>query len=151
MMNVMTNINRSTSIQNFINEYIQLLRDTAPANTGALADSFEATIENTPQSDSIFIDGLNYAMFQNFGVNGTEVNYNSPFTFNKLPKVEIFQGIANQLGISPWAIAKSIFKKGIAPTLFISNEIDNKVELFADDYTEATWDDFYEDNKNPNK
>jgi hypothetical protein len=143
----MSNENRLTTIQTFINRYVNYVKERVPKNTGALEDSIVANINTVGENQEIQIDALNYATFQNFGVNGTENDYGSPYTFRTIPNIEAFQGLANQLGISPWAIAKSVMKKGIAPTFFATNNLDTQVEIFADDYSEATWEDFYEDNK----
>jgi hypothetical protein len=139
--------NRLTSIQTFVNTFVNDLKERAPRNTGDLQNSIVGNIENVGENLEIQIDAANYATFQNFGVNGSENDYGSPYSFRRLPNIGAFEGIANQLGTSPWAIAKSVFRKGIRPTFFATNNLDNTLQRFGDDYAEATWEDFYEDNK----
>ena len=147
MIFVMTNKNKSTTIQRFIDRFVNDLKERAPRNTGNLQNSIVGNIENVGENVEIQIDASNYATFQNFGVNGSENDFGSPYTFRRLPNISAFEGLANQLGTSPWAIAKSVFKKGIAPTFFATNNLDSTLQSFGDDYAEATWEDFYEDNK----
>jgi hypothetical protein len=143
-------LNLRKNIESFINGYVERLNNTAPKNTGALANSLEPTIEITEDGISIGIDALNYAKFQDMGVNGTEVTYNSPFTFSKKPSIDGLKGFATQIGVSPFALSNSIFKKGIRPTFFATNNIDSEVGNLGDAVIDGMWEDFFEDNKQPN-
>jgi hypothetical protein len=147
----MLRINQHQTLQRFAIDYTQYLKDIAPKNTGNLADSLQFDVELTPDDPQVSIDGANYAKYLDMGVNGTEVNHNSIFSFGgKMPPIASVEDYANSIGASPWAIAKTIQKKGITPTMFISNEVENKIDRLADDYIDAVWQDFKQDNKNPN-
>ncbi len=137
----MNNTNRNITIQQFLDKYINTIKSKAPVNTGALKNSITSNISNTSTSTEIDIEGLNYGKYQDLGVNGTKKNWNSPFSFNKMPNLSSMN-LANS-----FPVAKSIMENGIKPTLFISQDLDNQVDTFADDYVNALWDDFVNNNK----
>jgi hypothetical protein len=147
----MLRINQNKTLQRFAIDYLQYLKDTAPKKTGNLADSLQFDVELTPDDPQVSIDGFEYAKYMDQGVNGTENNFGSIFSFgDKMPPIASVQDYANSIGANPYALAKSIQKKGIEPTMFITQEIENKTERLADDYIEAVWQDFEFDNRRPN-
>lgn len=145
-----TNKNQIQSLNNFITSYVDRLKAAAPKNTGALANSFAGQFNVGNGGYEIGIDSLSYAKFVDAGVNGTDVKRGSIFSFsNKMVPIASVQNFADSIGVSPYAIAKSIQRNGIKPSLFASNTVENELNNFGDDMAKAVWDDFYVDNKEP--
>jgi hypothetical protein len=147
-----TNKNQIQSLNSFITSYIDKLKAKAPQNTGTLANSFTGEFNVVNDGFDIGIDAMAYAKFVDAGVNGTEVDRGSIFSYvNRMVPIASVQNIADSVGVSPYAIAKSIQRNGIRPTLFATNTIENEVNNFGDDMAKAIWDDFNVDNKEPEK
>ena len=147
----MDNNNQLNTLNNFINYFTNEICNKAPKNTGALSNSFNGTINKEQGSFNIEITGLNYVSYLDKGVNGTEVNYGSPYSFTSYPNIGALTSYANSIGANPYALSNSLLKKGIKPRGFISDIIDIETENLGDDLTNSIWDDFYEDNKKDNK
>jgi hypothetical protein len=147
-----TNKNQTQSLNNFIGSYIDKLKATAPKNTGTLSNSFTGEFSVANGGFEVGIDAVAYAKFVDAGVNGTEVNRGSIFSFsNKMVPIASVQNIADSIGVSPYAIAKSIQRNGIKPSLFGTNTVETEVNNLGDDMAKATWDDFQTDNKEPDR
>lgn len=140
-------MNKAVTIQRFIDEYVNKLKSRAPVFTGALRDSISGVYQFNGDDVKIIISTLDYGVYQDLGVNGTENNWGSPFSFNKLPNVSAFNQLGNSLGVSPWAIAKSVLRNGIRPTYFITRDIDEEINDLGDMYVEAVWNELEEKNK----
>jgi hypothetical protein len=132
-------MNKAMTIQRFIDEYVNKIKSRTPVFTGALRDSISGVAQFNADNVKIIISSLEYGVYQDLGVNGSETNWGSPFTFNKLPNVSAFNGIANSLGISPWPIAISVFRKGIKPTYFMTRNLDDALDELGNEYVEAVW------------
>lgn len=137
-------MNREGLIQAFIDRYVNKVKSRTPVFTGALKDSISGVYKFNNDNINIVISSLEYGVYQDQGVNGTEKNWGSPFTFNKVPNISSFNGLANSLGISPWSIALSVFRNGIKPTYFITKDLDNEIDELGDDYIEVIWNELEE-------
>lgn len=132
--------NQITTINRFLNSLVEYLRDNTPKNTGALANSYKGDGDLT----GIEIYGLDYFKFIENGVNGTQKNWGSPYSFSdKMPPASAFSNYTN-----PYAVARSIYRDGIRPKDIITSSIDSKLKRFGDDLIESIWDDFAEEEKN---
>lgn len=93
-----------------------------------------------------------YGMYQDRGVSGTKVKYNTPYKYtNKMPPASAFSQWTVRKGIAPrekggqfakrkglqFAIAKSIFEKGIKPSLFFTKPFEKAFERLPQELTNA--------------
>jgi hypothetical protein len=130
------------SLQSFVTDLVNKLRMSAPKNTGKLAQSFKGTVVG----DDVKIEGASYAIFINDGINGTERNRNSMFSFtNKKPPISALKDFAKAKGINEFALQKSIFKNGIRGRHFIENPYNDSLGSLSENLTQAVWEDFRED------
>jgi hypothetical protein len=103
-----------------------------------LYDSINGVSKVNPNSISLYFEMLDYGVFQDKGVSGLKKKHNTPYSFKKgvasrqmlanLDKWIVRKGIAprdakgrlmNRKGLK-FAIAKSIFNKGIKASLFFT-------------------------------
>ena len=140
-MFAMNNKNQIQRLDDFLTGYVNYLKQKVPNKTGALSNSIEFGIEQTTNTYNIGIYALSYAKFNDAGVNGTEVNRGSIFSFaDKMPPISAFESAE-----SPWAVAKSIQKKGFSPSLFISDTVEEKINQLGNEVMEGLWEDFAEE------
>lgn len=139
--------NQRKSIYSFMANLTEELSTKAPVFTGNLAKSIESTFKEEDSNFDIDVTALNYASFMDLGVNGIEKSQGSPYTFKKKPPIAALEPLAKSLGISPYALQNSIYKNGIRGTGFITKNIDDNLEAFADDFSNQVWEDYANDNK----
>lgn len=133
------------------NDYIKILEDNlknkVPEFSGALSTSIKASVDDKADPPTLSVDYAYYGDFIDEGVNGTEQSWGSPYSFkDKMPPVKSLESWANAYNMNPWALAKSIQKKGIKPRNF-TEDVDFIIEQFGNDYIVAVWEDYYEKNK----
>lgn len=144
-------INNWTNIQTYIDTITETLKQNTPVNTGKLKGSVTTNVRPSKDGATIEFEMLKYGEFLDKGVNGIEVSHGSPYSFKKRPPAGAFKSYAGSIG-GGFAIATSIYKKGIRPRNFIQPVIDNKIQGLADIIAEGIWEDFFnENNKNKNK
>jgi len=118
-----------------INEAKANLRSQGKDASGKLSNSIQGEVKQMPNSIGIYFDMLPYGNFQDKGVSGTKRKFNTPYSYttkmpppSKLDKWIVRKGIAprsktgkfqSRKGIQ-FAIARSIFYKGIKPSLFFT-------------------------------
>jgi hypothetical protein len=80
-----------------------------------------------------------YGKFLDEGVNGTENQFGSQFSFqgNWRGTGAAIQDWATSKGLNPWATAKSIQKKGIEPRKFFNSVIETRLPQLALDIEAA--------------
>ena len=93
-----------------------------------------------------------YWNFQDAGVSGTERKFNTPFSYKtKKPPAHIFESWAKRKGIKPrgangqfttyksfgFAVANSVFKKGLKPTKFFTTPFENEFNKLPDEIVKA--------------
>lgn len=130
----------------YLNEIEDSIKNDAPVNTGALKESITANLEQTTNGFTIGISMLDYGPFLDQGVNGTEVDRGSQFSFKNMPPSSVFSSYASTAN-GQFAIAKSVMKNGIAPRNFIEPNLDPLLDNIADFSAEDLWDYFYQQNK----
>ena len=139
-------MNSWQSITDYLAKIEFAIAEQAPRNTGALANSVTASLEPKEDGFEIQISMLDYGTFQDLGVNGTEVNWGSPYSFKKNIPSSAFSGYAPTLS-GQFAIATSVRKNGIAPKNFIQPAIDSHLDELATYAAEDIWDYWYQQNK----
>ena len=100
-----------------------------------LYNSITGEVKVMPNSMRVFFDMEEYGFYQDKGVSGTKRKYDTPFRYtNKMPPPKAFDKWIIKKGIAPrgkggifakrkglqFAIARSIFEKGIKPSLFFT-------------------------------
>jgi|LakMenEpi03Aug12_release.lakeMendotaPanAssembly.Ray.scaffolds.fasta_scaffold562275_2 hypothetical protein len=154
-------VNQHQTISQFFNEYCDTLRNRVPVASGELAKSIDFVIND---DNTIEILMANYGKYLDKGVSGTERKFNTPYSYtNRMPPASVFDKWIVRKGIAPrngrgqfqsrkglqFAIARSIYKNGIRPTLFISIDFDAKMNQFANILANSVADDLMDeiDNK----
>lgn len=117
-----------------------------------LYDSISAEIKAMPNSLRLYFDMEEYGFYQDKGVSGTKKKYNTPFSYtNKMPPPKAFDKWIVKKGIAPrkkdgkfttrkglkFAIARSIFEKGIKPSLFFTKPFEKAFKNLPDEMIEA--------------
>lgn len=118
-----------------------------------LYESLGYELKVMPNSFSMAFLMENYGEYQDKGVSGTEVKYNTPYKYtNKMPPPSAFSQWVVRKGLKgtrdasgrfvsrkglQFAIAKSIFKKGIKPSLFFTKPFEAAFKNLPNDIVEA--------------
>jgi hypothetical protein len=118
-----------------------------------LYESLVYELKVMPNSFSMAFLMENYGEYQDKGVSGTEVKYNTPYKYtNKMPPPSAFSQWVVRKGLKgtrdasgrfvsrkglQFAIAKSIFKKGIKPSLFFTKPFEAAFKNLPNDIVEA--------------
>jgi hypothetical protein len=118
-----------------------------------LYESLGYELKVMPSSFSMAFLMENYGEYQDKGVSGTEVKYNTPYKYtNKMPPPSAFSQWVIRKGLKgtrdasgrfvsrkglQFAIAKSIFKKGIKPSLFFTKPFEAAFKNLPNDIVEA--------------
>lgn len=120
-------------------------------STKSLYDSLKGNVKVSNNSFEMSIEMEEYGHFQDKGVSGKEVKYNTPYSYsskmpppNKLDKWIIRKGIAprDKQGkfISrkslQFLIARGIFNKGIKPSLFLTKPFEKAFKTLPDELIE---------------
>lgn len=134
--------NQLSTIKDFTNSLVDYLKANTPKASGNLVNSYNGLWD----INGVQIEGMDYFKFIERGVNGTETSYGSPYSFSKkMIPISTIQSYAKSRGINVYALQRSIFKKGIRPKN-ITNNLNNKLDDFGDDFLNAMWKDFKLDN-----
>lgn len=117
-----------------------------------LYDSITGEVKVMPNSMRVFFDMEEYGFYQDKGVSGTKRKYDTPFRYtNKMPPPKAFDKWIVKKGIAPrgkggifakrkglqFAIARSIFEKGIKPSLFFTKPFEAAFKNLPDEMIEA--------------
>jgi len=117
-----------------------------------LYNSLGYEISQSGSTMSLGFDMVDYGKFQDRGVSGTENKYNTPYKYtNKMPPAKAFDKWTVRKGIAPrgkggkfekrkglnYAIAKSIYKKGIRPSMFFTKPFAAAFKRLPDELVEA--------------
>jgi len=131
--------NRQEVLDRFIKHVVsQAKRNLTTSGKNAskkLYNSIQGEAKAFPNSIGIYFDMEDYGFFQDKGVSGIKKKYNTPFSYKtKMPPPSAFDKWTIRRGIAPrntkgqfqtrkglnFAIARSIFEKGIKPSLFFT-------------------------------
>jgi hypothetical protein len=117
-----------------------------------LYNSLGYEINQKGSTISLGFDMVDYGKFQDRGVSGTEKKYNTPYKYtNKMPPAKAFDKWTVRKGIAPrgkggkfekrkglnFAIAKSIYKKGIRPSMFFTKPFAAAFKRLPEELVEA--------------
>ena len=117
-----------------------------------LYNSLGYQVAQSAQTTSVAFEMADYGKFQDRGVSGTEKKYNTPYKYtNKMPPTKAFDKWVVRKGIAPrgsggqfskrqglkFAIAKTIFKKGIRPSMFFTKPFEAAFKRLPDELVEA--------------
>jgi hypothetical protein len=130
-----------------VNEVKANLRAQGKDASGKLSNSIQGEVKQMPNSIGVYFDMLPYGNFQDKGVSGTKRKFNTPYSYttkmpppSKLDKWIVRKGIAprsktgkfqSRKGIQ-FAIARSIFYKGIKPSLFFTKPFEKAYKTLPD-------------------
>lgn len=117
----------------------------------ALYDSLGYDISKNAETTSMAFKMADYGEFQDKGVSGIKNKYNTPYKYtNKMPPPSSLDKWIVRKGIAPrsggkftsrkslqFAIAKSIYKKGIKPSLFFTKPFERAFKRLPDELVEA--------------
>jgi hypothetical protein len=117
-----------------------------------LYDSIKGEIKAMPNSLRLYFDMTDYGFYQDKGVSGTKKKYDTKFSYtNKMPPPKAFDKWIVKKGIAPrnkegkfttrkglqFAIARSIFEKGIKPSLFFTKPFEPAFKNLPNEMIEA--------------
>ena len=115
-----------------------------------LYNSLKGNVKEMPNSISVEFEMEDYGMYQDRGVSGTENKYDTPFSYtNKMPPIKPLaqwaksknirlrdkegkfkKGNYNTIG---FLIARSIYRKGLKPSLFFTKPFEQAFKKLPDD------------------
>ena len=117
-----------------------------------LYNSLGFKVSQNAQQTSLAFEMADYGKYQDKGVSGTKKKYNTPYKYtSKMPPVKAFDKWVVRKGIAPrgsggqfakreglkFVIAKTIFKKGIRPSLFFTKPFEAAFKRLPDELVEA--------------
>ena len=123
------------------------LRSQGKDTSGKLSQSIEGEVKQMPNSIGIYFSMLPYGNFQDKGVSGTQRKFDTPYSYKtKMPPPSAFDKWIVRKGIAPrsatgkfqsrkglkFAIAKTIFKYGIKPSLFFTKPFEAAYKTLPD-------------------
>ena len=115
--------------------------------SGKLSNSIKGDVKQMPNSIGIYFEMEPYGNFQDKGVSGTQRKFETPYSYkSKMPPPSAFDKWIVRKGIAPrsatgkfqsrkglqFAIAKSIFKYGIKPSLFFTKPFEEAYKTLPD-------------------
>ena len=148
--------NRQEVLDRFIKHIVsQAKKNLTTTNKNAskkLYNSIKGEAKAFPNSIGIYFDMEEYGFYQDKGVSGVKKKYNTPFSYkSKMPPPSAFDKWTIRKGIAPrgaggkfqsrkglnFAIARSIFEKGIKPSLFFTKPFEAAFKNLPDDLIEG--------------
>jgi hypothetical protein len=149
-----------TNYEETLNKFIQYVVSQAKRNlttsgknaSKKLYNSIKGETKQFPNSIGIYFDMEDYGFFQDKGVSGIKKKYNTPFSYKtKMPPPNAFDKWTIKRGIAPrntkgqfktrkglnFAIARSIFEKGIKPSLFFTKPFEAAFKKFPDELIDS--------------
>jgi len=117
-----------------------------------LYNSLGYQVSQSAKTTSLAFNMADYGKFQDRGVSGTQKKYNTPYKYtNKMPPTKSLDSWIVRKGIAPrgkggkfekrkglnYAIAKSIYKKGIRPSMFFTKPFAAAFKRLPDELVEA--------------
>jgi hypothetical protein len=115
--------------------------------SGKLSQSIKGEVKEFPNSIGVYFDMEAYGNFQDKGVSGKEKKYSTPYSYkSKMPPPKAFDKWIVKKGIAPrdmkgkfqsrkglqFAIARSVFKYGIKPSLFFTKPFEKAFKKLPD-------------------
>ena len=125
------------------NELQRLGKDSS----GKLRNSIKGEVKEFPNSIGVYFEMEPYGNFQDKGVSGTQRKFDTPYSYkSKMPPPSAFDKWIVKKGIAPrsasgkfqsrkglqFAIARTIFKQGIKPSLFFTKPFEAAYKTLPD-------------------
>lgn len=148
--------NRQEVLDRFIKHVVSQakknLTTTGKNASKKLYNSIKGESKAFPNSIGIYFDMEEYGFYQDKGVSGVRKKYDTPFSYkSKMPPPKAFDKWTIRRGIAPrgaggkfqsrkglnFAIARSIFEKGIKPSLFFTKPFEAAFKNLPDDMIEG--------------
>ena len=148
--------NRQEVLDRFVKHVVsQAKKNLTTTNKNAskkLYNSIKGEAKAFPNSIGIYFDMEEYVFYQYKGVSGVKRKFNTPFSYkSKMPPPKAFDKWTIRRGIAPrgaggkfqtrkglnFAIARSIFEKGIKPSLFFTKPFEAAFKNLPDDLIEG--------------
>ena len=148
--------NRQETLDRFIKHVVSQakknLTTTGKNASKKLYNSIKGEAKAFPNSIGIYFDMEEYGFYQDKGVSGVKKKYDTPFSYkSKMPPPKAFDKWTIRRGIAPrgkggkfqsrkglnFAIARSIFEKGIKPSLFFTKPFEAAFKNLPDDLIES--------------
>ena len=123
------------------------LKKMGKDTSGKLSNSIKGEVKQMPNSIGVYFEMEPYGNFQDKGVSGTQRKFDTPYSYkSKMPPPSAFDKWIVKKGIAPrstsgkfqsrkglqFAIAKSIFKYGIKPSLFFTKPFEEAYKTLPD-------------------
>lgn len=117
-----------------------------------LYNSIGYNLEQTATGFTLSFEMEDYGVYQDRGVSGTQKKYNTPFKYtNKMPPPKAFDKWGIKRGIAPrtktgqfekrksidFALARSIYYKGIKPSMFFTKPFEKAFERLPNDLADS--------------
>jgi hypothetical protein len=117
-----------------------------------LYDSIDGEVKVSKNSFTLSFSMEEYGVYQDKGVSGTKKKYNTPFSYTtKFPPVKTLEKWVSKRGFQfrdkqgrfmsyksmSYLIARSIFHKGIKPSLFFTKPFESAFKRLPDELVEA--------------
>ena len=148
--------NRQETLDKFIKHVVsQAKKNLTTSGKNAskkLYNSIKGESKAFPNSIGIYFDMEEYGFYQDKGVSGVRKKYDTPFSYkSKMPPPKAFDKWTIRRGIAPrgaggkfqsrkglnFAIARSIFEKGIKPSLFFTKPFEAAFKNLPNDMIES--------------
>lgn len=148
--------NREETLKRFVDHVVsQSKRNLTTKGKNAskkLYNSIKGESKVMPNSIGIYFDMEEYGFFQDKGVSGTKKKFDTPFSYkSKMPPPSAFDKWTVRRGIAPrntggqfqtrkglnFAIARSIFEKGIKPSLFFTKPFEAAFKNLPDEMIDS--------------
>jgi hypothetical protein len=148
--------NRQEVLDRFVKHVVsQAKKNLTTTNKNAskkLYNSIKGEAKAFPNSIGIYFDMEEYGFYQDKGVSGVKRKFDTPFSYkSKMPPPKAFDKWTIRRGIAPrgaggkfqsrkglnFAIARSIFEKGIKPSLFFTKPFEAAFKNLPDDLIEG--------------
>lgn len=148
--------NRQEVLDRFIKHVVSQakknLTTTGKNASKKLYNSIKGEAKAFPNSIGIYFDMEEYGFFQDKGVSGVRKKYDTPFSYkSKMPPPKAFDKWTIRRGIAPrgkggqfqtrkglnFVIARSIYEKGIKPSLFFTKPFEAAFKNLPDDLIES--------------
>ena len=142
------------ALKEFEQKVVQAAKDnlTKQNTSGDLSKSIKGDVKQMPNSIRVFFEMNEYGFYQDRGVKGTKSGKsldNFAYT-NKMPPPKAFDKWVVRKGIAPrdvkgkfqsrkglnFAIARSIFEKGIKPTMFFTKPFEKAYKQLPEELIE---------------
>lgn len=123
------------------------LKKMGKDTSGKLSSSIKGEVKQMPNSIGVYFEMEAYGNFQDKGVSGTQRKFDTPYSYkSKMPPPSAFDKWIIKKGIAPrstsgkfqsrkglqFAIAKSVFRNGIKPSLFFTKPFEAAYKTLPD-------------------